>query len=125
MKLNIYDKKIMHQIGTPFWYWAGYGQFTITEIDLEYLQFIKGHPCFSVLRKYSDEYISRLEWINTRINEIVFYEHFYNDPNCPQGVKNILFIIIGHKRHALEDIDMLSLLDFRYHSVELWLDSVT
>lgn len=125
MKLNIRDKKIAQRIGVPFWYWANYGQFTITEKDLRYFSIIREHPCFSIIRKYPDIQLPKLEWINLRINEIVFYERFYYDPECPQGVKNVLFCIIGNKRRTLEDSNMLELLEYRYPYVEQWLNSIT
>ena len=125
MKLNIRDKKIAQQIGIPFWYWVNYGKFTITENDLKYFSIIRKHPCFSIIRKYPDLRLPKLEWINLRINEIVFYEHFYYDPKCPKGVKNVLFCIIGHKRWTLENRNLLNLLEYRYPYVEQWINSVT
>ena len=65
-----------------------------------------------------------ITWANIRINEIVFYEHFYNDPNCPKGVKDILFTMIGVERGNLEEHNMLDLLNFRYHSIEMWINSI-
>ena len=125
MKLDITDENVIEQLGFPFYYWVYYGRFTITKQDLEYLEKIKNHPCFPIISEASRSLASTLDWANTRINEIVFYELFYKDSNCPHGVKNILFAIIGLNRGNLEEINMLNLLDYRYHSVELWINSVT
>lgn len=125
MKLDVTDKKVIDQIGFPFYYWAIYGRFAITEQDLEYLERIKSHPCFPTILKGHQITSPILDWANARINEIVFYEHFYNDFDCPQGVKNILFSMIGLERGNLKDHNMLDLLDSRYSYVEQWIISVS
>ena len=123
--LNITDEKIINEIGFPFYYWAIYGRFKITEQDLPYLDKIKKHPCFPLILERHSIMFPILDWANARITEIVFYERFYKDENCPAGVKNILFSMIGLMRGNLEGNNMTNLLEFRYHSIELWLDSVT
>jgi len=125
MKIDIKNETVMNQMGYPFWEWAIYGQLHITEQDLRYIQIIKNHPCFSIIQKGYKVLSPLLTWANLRIIEIVFYEHFYYDLNCPVGVKNILFAIIGSQRGFLEDRNMLNLLNFRYHSVQLWIASAT
>ena len=125
MKFDVTNEKIVERIGFPFNYWAAYGQFPITEQDLKYLDIIKAHPCFATVLKGYQILSPIIEWANIRINKIVFYEHFYNDPNCPKGVKNILFTMIGNERGNLRDHNMLNLLNFRYHAVQLWIDSAT
>ena len=124
MKLDIYDKKIMQQIGTPFWYWTNYSQLTITEKDLEYLQTIRAHPCFQLIDKSSNKKTG-IEFANAMINQIVFFEHFYNAFDCPPNIRKILFCIIGQKKGSLEYQNWLDLLNFRYPYVEQWLNSVT
>lgn len=125
MKLNITDEKIIDRIGYPFNYWATYGRFKITEQDLKYLDIIKNHPCFPIVIEGYQILSPIITWANIRINEIVFYEHFYKDPLCPHGVKDILFTMIGIERGNLEEHNMSDLLLLRYHSVELWINSVT
>ena len=121
--IDLFDEKIMNQMGYPFWEWAVMGRFSITEQDLEYIQEIKKHPCFPII--FENQLISpRLNWANEKINKIVFYEQFYKDPFCPYGVKNILFSIIGLERGNIEEAHMQNLLNYRYHAVELWLDSM-
>ena len=124
MEIDISDKKIMNRMGFPFWNWAIYGHITIIQQDLEYLDFIKAHPCFPIISANHRITEPKLSWANARINEIVFYEHFYNDLSCPSGIKNILFAIIGIAKGNLTEKNLLSLLSYRYHSVELWLNSV-
>lgn len=125
MKLNVYDRKIAERLGHPFDYWAYYGRFSITEQDLIYLENIRNHPCFPMIIKGRQTMSPILDWATTRINEIVFYERFYNDYACPKGVKDILFTIIGLDRGNLEEHNMLNLLEFRHPYVEQWLNSVT
>jgi len=124
MKLDVFDQKIAERLGHPFDYWAYYGRFSITEQDFIYLEKIKNHPCFPMIIKGRQTLFPILDWANTRINEIVFYERFYNDSACPKGVKNILFTMIGLDRGNLEEHNMLNLLEFRYPYVEQWLNSV-
>ena len=125
MKIDITDEKTINRIGFPFYYWASYGNFSISERDLKYLDAIKTHPCFPIISKGYRMLFPILTWANARINEIVFYEHFYKDPQCPPGVKNILFTMIGLDRGFLEEQNLSNLLEYRYHSVEQWLDSVS
>ncbi|MBR1605790.1 MAG: hypothetical protein IJ660_06770 [Alphaproteobacteria bacterium] len=125
MELNITDEKIMEQLGYPFCYWANYGQFKITDQDLKYLDIIKKHPCFSIILEGYQTLYPVIDWANARINEIVFYEHFYNDSTCPKGVKDILFAMIGSERGTLEEHNLLNLLNFRYFYVKKWIESVT
>ena len=124
MKLDVFDEKIAERLGFPFDYWAYYGKFSITEQDFIYLENIKNHPCFPIILESHQILSPILDWASTRINEIVFYERFYNDSACPKGVKDILFTMIGLERGILEEHNMLDLLDFRYHYAEQWL-SVT
>ena len=125
MKLDVFDEKIIERLGYPFDYWAYYGRFFITEQDLIYLEKIRNHPCFPmILERYQTLY-PIIDWANIRINEIVFYEHFYKDSECPRGVKDILFTMIGLERGNLEEYNMLNLLEFRRPYVEQWLNSVT
>lgn len=124
MKLDTFDEDIIDRLGYPFYYWAYYGKFSITEQDIQYLDNIKKHPCFPIIYENYQVLSPILDWANIRINEIVFYEHFYNDPKCPKGIKNILFTMIGIERANLEEHNMLDLLNFRYHSIEMWINSI-
>jgi hypothetical protein len=119
--VDIFDEKIMERLGYPFYYWACYGGFSITEKDLEYLEKIKNHPCFPMIIGGYQTLSPILDWANQRINQIVFYERFYKDPKCPPGIKNILFAMIGAERGNLEKHNMLKLLEFRYPYVEQWI----
>ena len=125
MELNITDEEVINRLGYPFDFWANYGQFKITEQDIKYLDKIKKHPCFTIIIERYQTLFPIIDWANIRINEIVFYEHFYNDPLCPQGVRNILFTMIGLDRGNLEEHNLLNLLEFRYPYVERWINSVT
>ena len=124
MKLEVFDEKIAERLGYPFYYWAYYGGFSITEQDLKYLDKIKNHPCFPMIMEGYQTLSPTLDWANARINEVVFYERFYKYPACPKGVKGILFIMIGLERGNLERHNMMHLLKFRYSYVEQWLSSI-
>ena len=54
----------------------------------------------------------------------MFYDKFYNDPQCPQGIKQILFSYLGHCRYETELLNGKNLLEFRYPYVEQWINSV-
>lgn len=128
MKLDLTDKKIACLVGAPFWYLALYTGVPLTDKDLDYLlNTIKRHPCFELISVplYLDKTkYSSLESANEKINQIVFYDRFYNDSKCPAGIKNVLHILLGKYREEAE-MRLPGLLEFRYPYVKKWIDSIT
>jgi len=128
MELNLNDKKIIQLIGAPFWYIALHLSERLTDKDLDYLlNTIKKHPCFELVNNalYIDRmHNSSVEIANAKINQIVFYDIFYNDIKCPKGIKNILFFLLGTWRYEADNF-CPNLLNFRYKYVKKWMDSIT
>ena len=128
MELNLLDKKIGRLVGAPFWYMALYTGVKLADKDLDYLlNTIKRHPCYELIDKLRYKDIikcSNLEIANTKINQIAFYNRFYNDLSCPSGIKRVLFSLLGIWRYEADNF-CPGLLDFRYEYVKKWIDSVT
>ena len=128
MSLNLADEKVVKALGIPFNFCARYSNASITPKDIDYLQnTIRKHPCFPLIDKAY--YIKGLpyqplEVAYAKINQIVFYSKFYNDPQCPPGIKLILFTHLGLTQGELEEDNELDLLYFRYPYVEQWINSV-
>lgn len=128
MKLDLTDKKIARLVGQPFWYLSLYTGVALTDKDLDYLlNTIKKHPCFELVDsfRYIDKMkCSNLEIANTKINTVVFYDIFYNDPQCPPGIKGVLFTYLGIVRYEAESF-CPGMLEFRYEYTKKWIDSTT
>jgi hypothetical protein len=128
MKLNLSDPKVANLLTPPFCFFALYTNISLTDKDLDYLlNTIKRHPCYELI--YKIPYIdimksSNLEIANAKINQIVFFDRFYNDLQCPSGIKRVLFILLGKWRYEADDF-CPGLLDFRYGYVKKWIDYVT
>ena len=127
MELDLTNKKISRLVGAPFWYLALYTGVPLTNKDLDYLlNTIKKHPCFELVdssRRIDLLSCSNLEIANIKINQIVFYDIFYNDPQCPSGIKSVLFTFLGILRYEAEDF-CSGLLEFRYEYVKKWVASI-
>jgi len=128
MKLDLNDKKIARLVGAPFGGISLYTGVPLTDKDLDYLlNTIKRHPCYEFIKKIRDidlQRCSNLEIANTKINNVVFYDMFYNDPLCPPGIKGVLFTYLGIVRYEAENF-CPGMLEFRYEYVKKWIDSTT
>ena len=128
MELDLTDKKIVHLVGPPFWYFALYSGASFTDKDLDYLlNTIKRHPSYELVEKarcIDMMKCSSLERANSKINQIAFYDIFYNDSKCPPGIKSVLFTFLGTLRYKAETY-CPGLLEFRYDYVKKWIDSIT
>ena len=130
MKLNLNDKSVMRKMGIPFWPYAHWFGIDVRQADLDYnvdvIQKDKGFPlilsCFDLERYKRD--LSKLEKAYAQINVIVFFDKFYNDPNCPKGCQLILFTILGQFRDYVKE-KYPNLLSERYTYVERWLETIT
>lgn len=130
MKVNLADKKIQHQMGTPFWPYAYWFRISITEEDIDYLiNVIKKDKLYPLIRNAflidtearPNEY-SKLRRCYSQINQIVFYNKFYDDSKCPKGIKLILFTYLGLLRDYVNEA-YLNLLKHRYAHVEQWFNT--
>ena len=127
MELDLTDKKIAHLIGPPFWFLALYNGISFTDKDLDYLNTIKRHPGYESVekaRRIDRLKCSSLDRANIKIIQIAFYDKFYNDPKCPSGIKNVLFVLLGKWKFEAENF-CSGLLEFRYEYVKKWIDSIT
>ena len=130
MNIDLADKEIMNKIGVPFWPYAVWFGIDINQIDLDYIvNVIKKDKCFPLIiytykneRRYKSS-MSELEKAYAKINIIVFFDKFYNNPQCPKGVKLILFTMLGLYRDYLNET-YPNLLSERYAYVERWLEIV-
>ena len=130
MNIDLTDKNIMNKMGVPFWPYAVWFGINLDQIDLDYIvNVIKRDRCFPlIIYTYKNEgkyksYMSELEKAYAKINIIVFFDKFYNDPQCPKGVKLILFTMLGLYRDYLNETYSI-LLSERYAYVERWLETV-
>lgn len=127
MKINLADKKIQHQMGTPFWPYAYRFRIIITEEDIDYLiNVIKKDKLYPLIRnaflidtEASPNECSKLQLCYSQINQIVFYDKFYNDSKCPKGIKLLLFTYLGLLRYYVNEA-YPNLLKHRYANVEQW-----
>ncbi len=126
MELDLTDKKIGSLVGAPFWFFSLYTGVPFTDKDLDYLlNTIKKHPCFELISvPLYFEKTKSLESANEKINQIVFYDRFYNDSKCPAGIKRLLRIYLAILRYETETF-YPGLLEFRYEYVRKWIDSIT
>ena len=126
MELDLTDKKIGRLVGAPFWFFSLYTGVPFTDKDLDYLlNTIKKHPCFELISvPLYFEKTKSLESANEKINQIVFYDRFYNDSKCPAGIKRLLRIYLAILRYETETF-YPGLLEFRYEYVRKWIDSIT
>jgi hypothetical protein len=109
---------------TPFWPYAVWFGITVAMEDVDYLvKVIKQDRCtlyrdsFLVNTKAHNEY-SKLQRCYAQINQIVFYDKFYNDEKCPKGTKMVLFVYLGFLRNNMNEA-FPHLLNDRYKSVKL------
>ena len=125
--VDIYNKETMLKMGCPFGQYALFFEISIDENDLSYLlNVIKKDNRYSLI--YEAFYARKGSEYNryrayAKINQVVFYEKFYNSPNCPQGVKNILFVYLGLLKDWLNE-NTSGLLEQRYFLVERWFDAI-
>ena len=126
MELDLTDKKIGRLVGAPFWFFSLYTGVPFTDKDLDYLlNTIKKHPSFELISvPLYFEKTKSLESANVKINQIVFYDRFYNDSKCPAGIKRLLRIHLAILRYETETF-CPGLLEFRYEYVRKWIDSIT
>ena len=126
MELDLTDKKIGRLVGAPFWFFSLYTGVPFTDKDLDYLlNTNKKHPCFELISvPLYFEKTKSLESANEKINQIVFYDRFYNDSKCPAGIKRLLRIYLAILRYETETF-YPGLLEFRYEYVRKWIDSIT
>ena len=135
MNMDLFDKEYAHLVGLPFIFYARYMP-EFTEKDLNYLiNTIKKHACFELIystrnirnirtrniRNIRNGKYSPIEVCYAKINQIVFYSKFYNDPKCPPGIKLSLFYYLGFLRAYVEK-SYPNLLELRYEYVEKWID---
>ena len=128
MSIDLSDKEVMNKMGTPFWPYAWWFQISINQADIDYIEsVIKKDKCFpfilSSYKKSKNYKISELERAYAKVNIIVFYDKFYNDSNCPHGVKLILYIMLGLYRDYVYEYSP-SFLAERYAYVQRWLETV-
>ena len=130
MNIDLNDKTIMERMGVPFWPYAWWFGISISQTDLDYIEnVIKKDKCFSLIystykleRKYKSS-LSALQRAYAEINIIVFFDKFYNSPQCPKGVKSILFVMLGLYRDYVNQ-DYPDLLSERYAYVERWFKTI-
>lgn len=130
MEINLSDKKVQHQMGTPFYPYACRFRISITTQDIDYLiNVVKKDKLYPLIRNSfliditarPNEY-SKLQICYSRINQIVFYDRFYNDSKCPKGLKLILFTYLGLMRDYVNEA-YPNLLNHRYAYVEQWFNT--
>ncbi len=123
MSIDLSDKTIMQKMGCPFWQYALFFEIKLAEDDLDYLlNVIKKDKLYSLIN--DSFYNSKAESNNynkacAKINQVVFYEGFYNSSDCPQGMKKILFIYLGLLKDWLNE-NAFGLLEQRHFYVERW-----
>lgn len=131
MEINLANKVVQHQIGTPFWSYAWWFNICITTEDIDYLiNIIKKDKLYPLIRKSflidteakPNDY-SKLQLCYAQINQIVFYDRFYNDSKCPKGIKLMLFVYLGLLRDYVNEA-YPNLLNNRYVYVEQWFNNV-
>jgi len=128
-KLDLLDKNNYEAMGIPFFGIAYWFDISINTADIEYLNnIIKSdknykliHNSYNISENYKD--VTRLQRVYANINQIVFYEEFYNDIKCPHGIKLLLFCHIGLCRDYVNEFSP-TILKTRYHTVKQWLQSV-
>lgn len=129
MNVNLADKTIQHQMGMPFWGYAHWFEIAITKEDIDYLtNVIKQDKCYELINSsfsvdLNYERYSKLQRSYAKINQIVFYDKFYNSEKCPKGIRLILFVYLGLLRDYVNEA-FPSLLNDRYRNVEQWLDNI-
>lgn len=131
MQINLADKKIQHQMGMPFWGYAYWFRISITAEDINYLiNVIKKDKLYPLIENSffidvevkPNKYL-KLQICYARINQIVFYDKFYNDSKCPKGIKLILFTYLGLLRDYVNEAHP-NLFSNRYIYVEQWFNSI-
>ncbi len=125
--VGVYNKETMLKMGCPFWQYALFFEISVDEKDLDYLlNVIKKDKLYPLID--DSFYNGKVKSSNytkacAKINQVVFYERFFYSPDCPQGVKNILFIYLGLLKDWLNE-NFLGLLEQRYFFVEQWFDTI-
>ena len=130
MYIDLSDKEVMNKIGIPLWPWAAWFRINLSQDDFDYIvNVIKKDRCFPLIlssyrrtRNYRLN-LSMLEIAYNKINVIVFFDKFYNDPRCPKGTKLVLFTLLGTYRDYVAEYHP-KLLSERYAYVESWLETV-
>ena len=138
MDANLEDEKIQNQMEVPFWGTAYFFKISITTEDIDYLDnVIKSDKCYDLVcssynmcsianqtKKYTESRRRQAD-----INQIAFYDKFYNDPRCPRGMKILLFVYLGVLQDHINYPDSdrkkpTGILDDRRRRAGLWLDKV-
>ncbi len=130
MNIDLTDKNIMNKMGAPFWPYAWLFRIKITQSDVDYIvntiKKDKHFYLFYTAFKRENNYklnLSLLDRAYMNINMIVFLDKFYNDSNCPEGTKSILFAFLGIHRDFVNE-EFPGLLSERYFIVEQWFKTV-
>ena len=76
MKLDTFDEDIIDRLGYPFYYWAYYGKFSITEQDIQYLDNIKKHPCFQLILENYQTLSPIITWAIFALMKLFFMNIF-------------------------------------------------
>ena len=102
----------------------------ITEEDIEYINnVIKKDKVYNLINtSVKSPYLDNskdtlLLYACGYVNAIVFYEGYYNSPNCPKGVKQIIFAYVGLLKSSFEDA-YPNLLEYRWGIVKRWFEVV-
>ena len=97
-KLEWGDRDVENnRIGTPFII-GKFFNIDLYESDLGYIDNnIKSHPLFRYINGnvFGEKELSKKQRINTKFVQIVFYEKFIEDPNCPPRVYYVIKILLG------------------------------
>lgn len=128
--MDFLDKKTWHRLGPPFANLATVFKIRVTEEDIEYINnIIKKDKVYNLINtKVESPYPcgskdTLLLYACGYVNTIIFYEEYYNSPDCPKGVKQILFAHLGLLRAYIED-SYPNLLAYREHIVKRWFEMV-
>lgn len=128
--MDIEDESVMEKMGLPFYLYAIWFGIPIDETDNDYIvNVIQKDKCFLLIvnaymmERDSSNELSKLAKAYMQINVIVFFDKFYNAPDCPKGVKLILFAILGLYRDYVAEF-FPNLLAERYTYVERWLETI-
>lgn len=122
--MDFNNKKVIHQIGVPFGSYARHFRIKLAKKDVEYIvNVIKKDRLYSLIDIAFQVNEPHLAKAYAKINQIVFYDKFYNSSDCPKGVKQILFVHLGVCRDYL-DRYFPNLLNQRYFTVECWFETI-
>ena len=113
------------EIGVMLFLYANFYGINLTPSDFNYIKnTICSDKCFCYIEQTfrMSRGNDRLQRQYAVMNIIVFFEEFYQSPNCPPATKTLLFGILGYHYDMLQGAKKV--LSARYPLIQSWLENI-